>query len=126
MRDNRHGRRDAGTLDANTTLTARVGTLTVAGLTFTVNQAAMACTYSISPTSASFVRNGGSATVAVFTSAGCSWTAASSASWIRVSSGASGSGNGTVGYIVQKYTGKSPRTGTILIVGRTFTVTQTR
>ena len=52
-------------VDANTTLAARIGTLTIAGLTFTVNQAAMACTYSISPTSQNITAAGGTETVSV-------------------------------------------------------------
>ena len=115
-------------MDANTALTARPGTLTIAGMTFTVNQAAAVCAYWISSGNASFGRNGGSGIVNVTaTPTGCAWTAVSNASWLRVNSGANGTGNGTVSYVVQKYTGKTnSRTGKILIAGFTFTVTQTR
>ena len=45
-------------------------------------------------------------------------------SWIIVQSGASGTGPGTVTYRVTKNNGNSPRTGTLTIAGRTFTVVQ--
>ncbi|HZB45784.1 MAG TPA: BACON domain-containing carbohydrate-binding protein, partial [Pyrinomonadaceae bacterium] len=83
-----------------------------------------ACTFSISPTSASYAAAGGSGTVSVTTSAGCAWTAVSNASFITVTGGASGSGNGTVSYSVAANTGTASRNGTITIAGLTFTVTQ--
>ena len=58
--------------------------------------------------------------------AGCAWTAVANASWIHVTSGASGSGNGTVGYRVDANTSTSTRSGTMTIAGQTFTVTQAR
>jgi hypothetical protein len=104
---------------------ARSGTITVAGQTFTVNQAAAPppCTYSITPTSASIAVLGGTGSVAVSAAAGCTWTAASNAQWITVTSGANGTGNGAVGFSVAANIGAS-RTGTITIAGQTFTVAQ--
>ena len=55
---------------------------------------------------------------------GCAWTAASSASWITVTSGASGSGNGSVGYSIAANTTISSRAGIVTIAGQAFTVTQ--
>ncbi len=108
---------------ANPTTTTRTGTITVAGLTFTVTQAGANCTYAISPTGQNFALAGGSGTVAVTAGAGCPWTAVSNASFITVTSGSSGSGNGTVGYTVAASAG-ADRTGTITIAGITFTVNQ--
>ena len=104
---------------------ARAGTLTIAGQTFTVTQAAAAvsCTYSISPTSSPIAAAGGTGTVAVSTGTGCTWTASSSAGWVGVTSGAIGSGNGSVGFSVAANTGGA-RAGTLTIAGQTFTVTQ--
>jgi Zn-dependent metalloprotease len=84
------------------------------------------CTYSISPTSTTVQPTGGTGSVAVTASSGtCGWTATSNApSWITINSGASGTGNGTVSYTVAAYTGKTNRTGTLTIAGKTFTVTQ--
>src|SRR5256885_2225071 len=52
------------------------------------------CSFSVSPTNVNMAVGGGAATIAVTAGAGCSWTATSGASWLAVTSGASGSGNG--------------------------------
>jgi glucose/arabinose dehydrogenase len=102
----------------------RVGTLTIAGQTFTLTQSA-GCTYAISPTSQSFPASGGTGTVNVTAGAGCTWTAKSNdPSWISVTAGKNGTGNGTVSYSVKRKTGSAARTGTLTIAGLTFTVTQ--
>ncbi len=55
----------------------------------------------------------------------CAWTATSNASWITVTSGASGTGNGIVNYSVAANNTGAARTGTITgWFGLTFTVTQ--
>jgi len=103
---------------------SRTGTLTIAGQTFTVNQAAAPCTYSINPTSQSIGAAGGAGTpVAVSAAAGCAWTATSNAVWLTIASGASGTGNGTVTFNVAA-NGSSSRIGTLTIAGQTFTVNQ--
>ncbi len=109
----------------NNATTSRIGTLTIAGRTFTVTQAAATCSdSSISPQSASPTYNGGTATVTVTSPSGCTWTAVSNAGWISVVSGASGTGNGTVRYSVTANSSGTSRVGTITIAGQTFTVTQ--
>lgn len=101
---------------------ARSGTLTVAGQTVTVNQA-QACSYAIQPESQAIPAEGGTGTVNVTAGPGCGWTAASNADWIKVTSGATGAGNGSVGFSVDPTTGPA-RSGTLAIAGRTFTVNQ--
>lgn len=101
---------------------ARTGTISIAGQTFTVTQDS-GCTFTIVPTSKNFTASGGTGSVSVTTAAGCAWTATSNASFITITSGGSGSGNGTVGYSVAANTGAA-RTGTLTIAGQTFTVTQ--
>ncbi len=106
--------------------TARSDTIAIAGLTFTVNQAAAlpSCTYTLNPTGATLPAGGGAGSFAVTaTGSNCSWTAAATATWITVTSGASGNGNGRVEFTVTANTGAS-RTGTIVAGGETFTVTQ--
>ena len=106
---------------------ARSGTVTIAGLTFTVNQAGTGtgtCTYTLNPTSRSATASSSTGNqVAVSTTSGCTWTASSNASWLTVTAGASGSGNGNVTYSVASNTGPA-RTGTLTIAGLTFTVDQ--
>src|SRR5204862_3928575 len=84
------------TVAANTG-SARSGSLTVGGQTVTVTQGS-GCSFGVSPTSASPAAAGGAASVSVTAGAGCTWTAVSTAAWITVTSGASGTGNGTVNY----------------------------
>jgi Zn-dependent metalloprotease len=82
------------------------------------------CSFSINPTSASFAAAGGSASVTVTTTAGCNWTAVSNNSFITITSGASGSGNGTVNYSVAANVSSLPRSGSMTIAGLTFSVSQ--
>jgi hypothetical protein len=108
---------------ANAAPSTRTGTLTIAGQSFSVTQAA-GCTFAISPTSLSVTSGARTGTVSVSAGAGCAWAAASTASWITVTGGASGSGNGTVGYSIAANTSISSRTGVVTIAGQAFTVTQ--
>jgi Zn-dependent metalloprotease len=82
-----------------------------------------ACSFSINPTSASFAAAGGSASVTVTTQAGCNWTAVSNNSFITVTSGASGTGSGTVNYSVAANT-STARSGSLTIAGLTHSVSQ--
>ena len=97
-------------------------------ITYTVeaNWSVPACaSVSLSPGSDEFAATStlGVVTVTTPSSSICSWTAASNDSWITITSGSSGSGNGTVGYSVAANNGFS-RTGTITIGGQTFIITQ--
>jgi hypothetical protein len=83
-----------------------------------------ACTYAISPTSLSASFHAGSSSVAVTTAAGCAWTATSNSSFLTITGGASGTGNGTVTFHYAPNTSKLPRSRTLTIAGRTFTVNQ--
>jgi hypothetical protein len=82
------------------------------------------CTYSISPTTAQFVQQGGTGTVQVSTQASCRWTASSGASWLTITSGSQGIGSGTVAYSITSNSSTSSRTVASTIAGRVFTVTQ--
>ena len=108
---------------SNPSTTQRTGTMTIAGLTFTVTQAGISCSFSIAPPNMAFTSNGGSSNVTVTAPAGCPWTATTSAAWITITSGASGTGNGTVIYSVAINTGAA-RTGTLTIAGLSCLVMQ--
>ncbi|HSX59241.1 MAG TPA: M12 family metallo-peptidase, partial [Tahibacter sp.] len=83
------------------------------------------CTSTIAPMSASVGAAAASGSIAVTTSASnCTWTAASTANWITVTSGGGPfAGNGSVSYTVAANTGAA-RSGTLTIAGQTFTVSQ--
>jgi hypothetical protein len=81
-----------------------------------------ACTYTVSPSSDNVPWPGGVSSASVSTTSGCRWTAASNAAWLTVAP-ASGIGSGRVEYHFLLNLG-GPRTGTLTIAGRTFTVIQ--
>jgi hypothetical protein len=85
---------------------------------------AAACTYSISPENRTSPAAGETLTVNVTTQAGCNWTAASNSNFINVTSGASGTGNGTVALSVLSNGSGVPRVGTVTIAGLTLAITQ--
>jgi len=105
---------------------ARAGTLTIAGQTVSVDQVGSECAYALSPISVRFSEAGGTATVTVATSSGCAWTAVSNTSFITVTSGASGNGNGSVTFTVPGVGFGTPlsRTGILAIADQTVTVNQ--
>jgi hypothetical protein len=104
---------------------ARSDSILIGGQTFTVNQAAVlpTCTYTLSASGATIPAAGGTGSFNVTAPAGCTWTATTGASWITITAGASGSGNGTVAFTAAANTGAS-RTDNIVVGGQTFTVTQ--
>jgi uncharacterized protein (TIGR03437 family) len=115
---------------AANTGTARTGTITIAGQTFTVNQAAgsgtptagtCAGTCSIGTSGQTMSASGGTGTITV--TATSSWTAVAVDSWIQITAGSSGVGNGTVTFTVSANTGP-PHVGTISVAGQTYSVFQ--
>ena len=82
------------------------------------------CTYTITPTTYAAGPGGGPGpSVSVTTASGCTWTAANNDSWITVTSGAIGNGNGMVGFTVASNP-YNVRTGSLTIAGRTLSVQQ--
>lgn len=113
-------------ITANTNTSERAGTMTVAGQTFTVNQAgATACKFLLGRKTARFKASGGPAIVRVITRPDdCDWTAVSNDPFITITAGASGTGKGTVSYLVASNTDTLALSGTMTIAGQTFTVDQ--
>lgn len=114
------------TVQSNNFTVVRTGTITVAGQTFTVTQAAANCSYTLSPSSASVAAGGASGSFNLQTnSSTCAWTVQSNNSdWLTVSSAASGSGSTTINYTAAANASTGARTGTISVGTSTFTVTQ--
>jgi len=112
------------TVDSNGGASFRSGSISVGGLTFTVNQdgAAVGCTYTISSSVAGFPSAGGSSNVTVTTSSGCSWNVSNSPAWLTITPG--GVGSSSVSYTVSANASSSIRTATFTIAGQSYTVTQ--
>jgi hypothetical protein len=97
--------------------------LVIGSFTF---QPSQTCTYQLSAASASAPSGASTGTsIGVTAPVGCLWIAASgpNSNFLTVTTGASGNGNGSVGYTVAANAGLS-RVGTITIAGQTYTVTQ--
>jgi len=107
----------------NTSSQQRVGTLTIAGQTFTITQDG-SCDISISSTSASHSSESETGTVTVDAPLGCPWTASSNVTWANITSGGNSQGTGNVNYVVMANTAKKGRSGTLTIAGRVFTINQ--
>jgi len=84
------------------------------------------CNYAVSPTSFQFNESGGGGSVTVSAETGCSWSATSNASWITITSGASGTGNGTVFYSVSSFCkyGQYSRFGSLTVAGQSIDISQ--
>jgi hypothetical protein len=82
------------------------------------------CTYAVAPVALTFARAGGSATVSVMTSAGCPWSASSTAPFVTATCTVAGCVGGAVQVTVPPNPSTGPRSGTISIAGVIMTVTQ--
>jgi hypothetical protein len=87
-----------------------------------VAQDAAACRFDLPTSSARISAEGGSLRVVVSSVAGCAWSAASEASWVRVVGGQA-TGSGSAELRVDQNTGRE-RTGTVKVAGLTFRVEQ--
>jgi hypothetical protein len=108
----------------STLLDTRAATLNIAGRAVPVSQTGTLdfCVYRLETTFLEGVSaNGGSGAINVRSA--CGWTAVSHNSWLRITSGASGSGNGAVTFAVEPNT-NAGRGGTITVAGRDFIVKQ--
>jgi len=107
----------------------RRGTLTVGDASLPIEQQARpvanptSCAVTLAPSASSVTSAGGPITTSVSTGAGCTWTAVSNASWVKISGSGTGSGSGPATFSVDPNTGAA-RTGTVMISGVPFTVSQ--
>jgi hypothetical protein len=85
----------------------------------------MPCTYTLTPTSASFDRDGGTGSMTVSTENGCAWTVSSNVTWVTFVP-TSGTGSGTVSFSVEPYNvaGTTTRSGLMVLGERVFEVQQ--
>lgn len=115
------------TLSANMGTDARSAPLTVAGQTLTVRQQGrtpISCTYTLSQEQQDFGPDSGSGSFTVSTANECAWSAASDSSWVSITAGAQGTGNGTIEYRVSANTLIPGRDARITVADRSFKVRQ--
>jgi hypothetical protein len=99
--------------------------VTIAGLAVSVSQEGVTCTYVLAPPSRKLDAAGGTASFDVSVAAPCTWTVGSTAPWLTIAAGGSGSGNGTVTYLVASNPDTSSRTATLTLADIAHEVTQT-
>jgi hypothetical protein len=100
------------------------GTATGGTLTNQFSASSAVCSFVVTPGNQNVLSGQTNQTVSVMTGANCGWQAYSNVSWIIITGGASGLGNGTTVYTVVSNPTASPRSGTLTIAGQTITVTQ--
>jgi hypothetical protein len=106
--------------------TPRAGTLTIAGITYTVNEAGAPCSYSLASGSVALTSAANNGTVGFSTAqAGCTTPAAavtSYANWITATNTSAGSGQ--MSYSVLPNASGAARKGTVQVGDQLFTITQ--
>ncbi|MBI1789004.1 MAG: hypothetical protein HYR60_15850 [Acidobacteria bacterium] len=102
----------------------RTGALTVGGQSVSITQTGQTCNFALSSNSLSVSASAQSGSFILTGALTCQWTAASNASWITLTSAASGLSGGTITFSIAANTAKTSRTGTLSAGGLTFSVTQ--
>lgn len=103
----------------------RKGYIFIGDQIYTVVQQPAVCNFSVSPTNRFHgYGSSSSGTVKVTTKAECSWVVVNTNNWITIVSGSSGTGTGTVSYVLSANRVEGRRTGQFQINDRTFTITQ--
>lgn len=82
-----------------------------------------ACSYDVSPVSATIKSGGGIFAIDVRSGPGCAWTASSDSSWINMTSG-SGTGIGQALFSVAKNDSPQSRNGTLTVAGKSVQITE--
>jgi hypothetical protein len=101
----------------------RTAVVLIAGHTFTLHQEEGLCTTAIKPGSYHAGRGPDDIRIEVTTGTGCTWSVASTVSWVTVAEGARGSGTGVVRLVVQPNSGPA-RAVTLTIAGQPFALRQ--
>jgi hypothetical protein len=101
------------------TAAVRIGSSSLA-----VSQRACEGSLSISPAALLGVGSNGTPGRRVSVSASCDWAADSTVWWLKITSGLTGTGDGTVTFDVLPNTAPTTRSGTLTVAGQAFTVSQ--
>lgn len=107
----------------NTAAAPRTGTISVGGSVYTITQLGSS-TLSLSSTSTTIGAGSAVGSVNVNTFVGITWTATTNAAWLTITSGASGTGSGTVTWSAVANPNTTARVGTLTIGGQAYTVNQ--
>ena len=111
----------------NFTRSARTGTIMIGSEVYTVVQDGGLgddCNYNVFPLFSSISAAGGGGAINVVAEDRCAWQATSNASWVTITSGNAGIGNGAVSYTAAVNPGPAGRAATITVAGKSFKVKQ--
>jgi len=108
---------------SNGSLSPRSASISIGGQLVNVSQAGTACAYALRSPAGAAPPGGGSGSVGVVSSPGCTWTSSSNASWLTINSSAN-NGTGDVAFTADANNTSTPRSGTLTIAGETYTVNQ--
>ncbi len=111
-------------ISPNPVAASRMGSVTVNDQALGIVQAAASCQFSLAPSSQTIASAGGSSTIAVMATPGCTWSVTGLPSWITITSGTNGNGNGTVIFSVAVNPDGISRTAVLTVAGQTLTMTQ--
>jgi hypothetical protein len=84
------------------------------------------CVTLVSPASQNFTNAGGTGSITVSSPSGCAWTAITTASFVHITSSASGTGNGTISFSVDANTNTWTRSASIIIGSQVVIINQAR
>ncbi len=107
----------AFSVSANPGSAPRTGIIRGADRDVSIAQAGAECAYTVTPQSAAFGSDGGPGALSVAAPASCGWTATTSDSWITITQGASGAGDGNVIFTVARQTNADVRSAMIHVAG---------
>jgi hypothetical protein len=113
-------------VSANPSSNSRSGNLDIAGQRFAITQSGnpVTCAFALSSTSAMHGASSTTGLVSVTASAGCNWISTESNTWVTITAGLTGTGNGLVRYVLTINTSNLPRTAVISIAGQPFAIHQ--
>jgi len=116
-------------IENNTAPEVRGTVLMVAGRAVTLTQAGRSanpegCTYSVTPSDASFDFHAGSGTATITAPDGCSWTATAPTGFVHLTGASSGTGSGNVTYTVDANGANTSRSGLLMVGGEPVTLAQ--
>jgi hypothetical protein len=93
----------------------RTGSVAVGSTSIPIQQGASGCIYTVSTSSLNFPQTGGTTTANVTTGSHCDWNVTGLPLWLSVTSGASGTGNGTVTFQARANPFLGTRFGSLII-----------
>jgi hypothetical protein len=102
----------------------RSGQVTVGGKTIGIQQAASGCAFTVTPLTLNVVKGASTKNVTVTAGTSCPWAVDNPYAWISITSGGTGTGNGTISLSIAANPTNTKRTAQLFIGGKTLTINQ--